>query len=114
LAVFPAQDASVQPPPAQLAKLLVAYQRLAAAAPKPAIDDQLLTKLRADPDFKANEFVAKQIVNIWYFSQFKAVDDPAAPFLDGGFYERGLVWPTVKAHAIGFSNQPHGYWTQKP
>lgn len=98
----------------RLQKLLDAYQRLAAVTPKPALDDVLLNKLRAEQEFKDHEVVAKQIVNIWYFSQFKSVDDPNAPFIDGGFYERGLVWPTIKAHAIGFSHQPHAYWTQRP
>jgi hypothetical protein len=99
----------------RLQKLIDAYARLASATPAPKLDDALLNKLRADQAFKDQEFVAKQIVNIWYFSQFKAVDDPNAPFLDGGgFYVRGLVWPTVKAHAIGFSTQPHGYWSDRP
>ena len=91
-----------------------AYKALASATPKPPIDDKLLEKLRAKQEFKDHEFVAKQIVNIWYFSQFKAEDTPTAPFLDGGFYEEGFVWPLIKAHPIGFSNQPHGYWTRRP
>jgi len=100
---------------ARLPPLLEAYKILASATPKPPIDDTLLQKLRTTQEFKDHELVAKQIVNIWYFSQFKAADDPAAPFLDGGgFYPEGLVWPLIKAHPIGFSHQPHGYWTQKP
>jgi hypothetical protein len=99
---------------ARLPPLLEAYKTLASATPKPTIDDALLQKLQATQEFKDHELVAKQIVNIWYFSQYKAVDDPAAPLLDGGFYEEGLVWPLIKAHPIGFSHQPHGYWTQKP
>ncbi len=98
----------------RLQKLLDVCQKLTSTTPPPPLDDALLAKLRAEQDFKDQEFVARQIVNIWYFSQFKAVDDPNAPFIDGGFYERGLVWPTVKAHPIGFSHQPHGYWTQQP
>src|SRR5437879_5588642 len=85
--------------PERLPKLMSAYERLSATTPKPPINDQLLTQLRAEQDFKDHEFVAKQIVNLWYFSQFKTQDDPNAPFLDGGFYDRGLVWPTIKAHA---------------
>src|SRR5437773_638433 len=67
---------------ARLPPLLEAYKTLAAATPKPPIDDTLLQKLRATQEFKDHEPVAKQMVNIWYFSQFKAADDPAAPFLD--------------------------------
>ena len=99
---------------ARLPPLQEAYKTLSAATPKPPIDDALLAKLQTTQAFKDHELVARQIVNIWYFSQFKAVDDPAAPFLDGGFYEEGFVWPIVKAHPIGFSEMPHGYWTQKP
>jgi hypothetical protein len=104
---------------AKLPPLIEAYKTLASTVPKPPIGDDLLTKLRATQEFGDNEFVARQIVNIWYFSQFKAeVDPPApsppAPFLDGGFYEEGFVWPLIKAHPIGFSNRPHGYWTKQP
>lgn len=96
-----------------LTKLLNAYKTLASA--NPPINDDLLNKLRATPGFKTEqvEFAARQIVNIWYFSQFKAKKDDAQ-FLDGGFYERGAVWSRIKAHPIGFSDQPHGYWTRRP
>ena len=100
--------------PPQLTPLLNAYKTLALATPKPAIDDALLAKFRATQEFKDNEAAAKQIVNIWYISQFKPEDKPDAPTLDGGFYEEGLVWSDVKAHPIGFSHQPHGYWTKQP
>ncbi len=90
--------------------LLDAYKVLAGANPKPPIDDALLTTLRATPAFIANEVVAKQIVNIWYLSQFM----DGTEVTDGGFYEKGAVWPLIKAHPIGFSNQQHGYWTAKP
>ena len=98
---------------APLPKLLDAYQRLASADPKPAIDDALLGKLKSEPEFADPDVVsvAKQIVNIWYFSQFNT---PAGTTVDGGLYERGLVWPLIKAHPIGYSNQPFGYWTNKP
>src|SRR5437763_313903 len=98
----------------RLPKLLDAYQRLASVVPKPTVDDALLVKLKNEPEFAAHKFVAAQIVNIWYFSQFKIVDDPAAPFVDGGFYERGLVWDVIQAHPTGYSNQIHGYWTDQP
>ena len=99
--------------PVALPKLLLAYDGLASAAPKPAIDDVLLGKLEAEPEFADPDvvFVAKQIVNIWYFSQFNTASGST---VDGGFYERGLVWPVIKAHPTGYSNQPFGYWTKKP
>jgi len=98
----------------KLPVLLEAYKTLAAATPKPPIDDALLASLKALPAFTENVFVAKQIVNIWYFSQFKPEDKPDAPLIDGGRYEEGLVWPLIKAHPIGFSGQPHGYWSSQP
>ena len=98
---------------APLPKLLDAYQRLASANPPPDIDDALLGKLKAEPEFADPEVVsvAKQIVNIWYFSQFNT---PSGSMVDGGLYERGLVWPLIKAHPIGYSDQRFGYWTKNP
>jgi hypothetical protein len=92
--------------------LLDAYKALAAVDPKPPIDDMLLAALQATQAFKDNELVAKQIVNVWYFSQFN--DETGTRLIDGGFYERGAVWPIVKAHPIGFSTQLHGYWARVP
>lgn len=97
--------------PVKFPLLLDAYKALAIVVPKPPIDDVLLNTLRAMQAFKDNEIVAKQIVNVWYFSQF---NDEAGTVIDGGFYERGAVWPRIKAHPIGFSTQMHGYWTRKP
>ncbi len=97
--------------PEEFSALLDAYKVLATAGPKPPIDDTLLAKLRQTTVFKNNESVAKQIVNIWYFSQF---EDEEKELIDGGFYEKGAVWPLIKAHPIGFSSQPHGYWVDKP
>lgn len=97
--------------PEKFPALLDAYKNLVTTTPKPPIDDALLAKLRATPAFTANEFVARQVVNVWYFSQF---EDEAKELIDGGFYERGAVWHFIKAHPIGFSSQMHGYWTRKP
>jgi hypothetical protein len=94
--------------------LLDAYRSLVSTPPAPPIDDALLAKLMAMQEFKDHEFVARQIVNIVYFSQFKAADDPSAPFLDGGFHELGEVWPVIKTHPIGFSAQSYGYWKVAP
>lgn len=93
------------------AALLGVYKALAEPLPKPPIDDALLAALRATPDFVANEIVAKQIVNVWYFSQF---NDVAGKLVDGGFYENGAVWPRIGAHPTGFSTQLHGYWAKAP
>ena len=100
--------------PAEFDKLLGRYKIFAGENPKPAIDDALLARLQNEQDFKDTKVVAKQIVNVWYFSQFKAKDDPKAALLDGGYYELGAVWPLIKAHPIGFSSQRTGYWSDKP
>jgi hypothetical protein len=97
--------------PVKFSALLDAYKALASVVPKPPINDALLDKLRTTQAFKDNEIVAKQIVNVWYFSQF---NDETGTLIDGGFYERGAVWPLIKAHPIGFSRQLHGYWTHEP
>ena len=99
--------------PGPLQKLVLAYEGLASVVPKPAIDDQLLNTLKGTPEFADPDvvFVAKQIVNVWYFSQFNTA---SGSMVDGGFYERGLVWSIIKAHPIGYSDQPFGYWTKKP
>jgi hypothetical protein len=97
--------------PVKFPALLDAYKNLMTADPKPPINDSLLTKLRATQAFTDNEIVARQIVNVWYFSQF---NDDTGELIDGGFYEHGAVWPLIKAHPIGFSDQLHGYWTGKP
>lgn len=96
---------------AKFAELLGAYKLLADVLPKPPIDDALLAALKATPEFTANETVARQIVTVWYFSQF---NDDAGKLVDGGFFERGAVWPRIRAHPIGFSTQLHGYWAKQP
>jgi hypothetical protein len=98
--------------PQEFPALLDAYKALASADPTPPIDDALLTRLRATQAFEDNKIVANQIVNVWYFSQFN--DKSGAHHIDGGFYERGAVWPVIKAHPLGFSTQLHGYWAQVP
>lgn len=98
--------------PEKFPPLLAAYKALASAQPKPPVDDTLLTTLRATQAFKDNEVVARQIVNVWYFSQFN--DETGARTFDGGFYEDGEVWPRIKSHPIGFSDKPFGYWSTQP
>ena len=74
-------------------------------------DEQRLVRETARA-FTDNEIVAKQIVNVWYSSQFKDTTDTR--LVDGGFYERGAVWPIIKAHPLGCSTQLHGYWVRVP
>jgi len=68
--------------PVKFSALLDAYKALVSVVPKPPINDALLDKLRTTQAFKDNEIVAKQIVNVWYFSQF---NDETGTLIDGGF-----------------------------
>ncbi len=99
----------------RLERLVTAYEAVRNSKSSGGWSPKLLERLRETSEFKDDtiEFVARQIVNVWYFSQF--VDTPGGDhFFDGGFYERGAIWKLIKTHPIGFSNQPHGYWTRKP
>lgn len=101
--------------PVKFPALLEAYKALSDVQPKPPVNDALMEKLKATQAFKDNEIVAKQIVNIWYFSEFSDEAGAASgALIDGGFFERGAVWAVVKAHPIGFSTLQHGYWTREP
>jgi len=101
--------------PDKFQALLDAYKTHGDVQPKPLLNDALLDSLRATQVFKDNEIVAKQIVNIWYFSEYSDEAGAASgALIDGGFYERGAVWTVVKAHPIGFSTLLHGYWQREP
>ena len=66
----------------------------------------------------AIESMAKQVVNVWMLSQYRVETadkkGDAAPAFDAGYFEKGFIWPAIKAHPIGFSHSGHGYWTTKP
>ena len=83
--------------------LLVIY-RTVATGPDP------LKALLQDPGFKLDvEAAARQIVNMWLLSQYGGAAGKV-PDQDAGFYEKGFVWPAIKAHPIGFSHLSYGYW----
>ena len=78
-----------------------------------------LAALLAHPTFKDTiESMAKQVVNVWMLSQYRVETaekkGEAAPVFDAGYFEKGFIWPAVKAHPIGFSHRSHGYWTVEP
>jgi hypothetical protein len=87
---------------------LLTIYRSVASAPEP------LKALVNDPGFGAEpvETAAKQIVYMWLLSQYGAAGK--SPDQDAGFYEKGFVWPAIKAHPIGFSHQNYGYWSSEP
>ncbi len=78
-----------------------------------------LKALITDAAFKDKfESMAKQVVNVWTLSQIRIETadkkGDAAPAVDAGYFEKGFIWPAIKAHPIGFSHSGHGYWTRKP
>jgi hypothetical protein len=78
-----------------------------------------LAALLADPSFTFPiESMAKQVVNVWLLSQYRvetgSQKGDAAPAFDVGYFEKGYIWPAIKAHPIGFSHSGHGYWRTKP
>ena len=86
---------------------LLAIYRVAATRPDP------LNALTQDPGFSAEvDTAARQIVNMWFLSQYGGAGK--LPDQDAGFYEKGFVWPAIRAHAIGFSHLSYGYWSSKP
>lgn len=86
---------------------LLAIYRSVGSSPDP------LAGLLNDPRFQGTaEAAARQIVNIWLLSQYSTVG--GLPDQDAGFFEKGFVWPEIKAHAIGFSHRSYGHWSLKP
>ena len=78
-----------------------------------------LSALLQHPSFKDKvESVAKQVVNVWMLSQYRVETTEkkgdSAPAFDAGFFEKGLIWPAIGAHPIGFSHRGHGYWSSEP
>lgn len=78
-----------------------------------------LKALLASPQFKDQiESMARQVVNVWLLSMYR-IEAPGkvgedAPAADAGFYEKGAIWPAIKAHPIGFSHSSTGYWSKPP
>lgn len=87
---------------------LLKVYRSVSATPDP------LQALLKDPGFVTDvEQAARQIVNMWLLSQYGG-GPGKLPDQDAGFYEKGFVWPEIKAHPIGFSHLNYGYWSSKP
>lgn len=101
--------------PVGLPRLVEAYQRVNPATSKKPHGDAVLARLRETDEFKRHAFVTRQIISIWYISQFSTDEErPKEPAADGGRFERGMVWPLIGAHPPGFTDQPYGHWAFKP
>ena len=84
-------------------------------------DDKAAEKERA----KRTWLVAKEIIILWYMSQFgipkRGEFDEAGnqkyaelPPETAEQYFRGLFWPTIRAHPLGLSGGYFGYWRYPP
>jgi Membrane bound FAD containing D-sorbitol dehydrogenase len=100
-----------------LDELMGIYQRVVAAAEQKPLDqkkvlEEVLGCIKKDSQVL---HVAKQVVRIWYISQFKESSDPSINTeVYAGHWREGILWNIIKAHAPAYSDKPHGYWADPP
>ena len=85
---------------------------------EPKALDLFLQRINNYTDQKHKEnllHVARQIVRIWYISQFKESSEPSINTeIYAGHWREGILWNVIKAHPPAYSTQEHGYWKYKP
>jgi len=84
--------------------LLTAFRALASA---PDIGEALMTELEQHQD---QAEVARQVVTVWYTSQFTRPDKSTDPPADVNQYRSALLWKVIRAHPPAVSAGPYGYW----
>jgi Membrane bound FAD containing D-sorbitol dehydrogenase len=84
--------------------LLTTFRGLAGT---PDLGDALLTELEQHQD---QAEVARQVVTVWYTSQFTKADKSIDPPGDVGQYQSALLWKVIRAHPPAVSTGPYGYW----
>ncbi len=84
--------------------LLTAFRALASA---PDIGEALMTELEQHQD---QAEVARQVVAVWYTSQFTRPDKSTDPPADVNQYRSALLWKVIRAHPPAVSAGPYGYW----
>jgi hypothetical protein len=87
-----------------LSPLLKTFRDLAGT---PDLGDALLTELEQHPD---QAEVARQVVTVWYTSQFTTPDKSTDPPGDVNQYRSALLWQVIRAHPPAVSTGPYGYW----
>ena len=95
--------------------LLVAFGDL------PGVDPvcEIKRELMQGPHAVSFTHLIKEIVNVWYTSQFEpkppATGQPAPvdPPTDVEHYRKALMYVNIKAPVRGFSDKPYGYWSMK-
>ena len=58
--------------------------------------------------------VARQIIAIWYTSEFTGADGKTPNAGTQAQFYRGLLWNAIKAHPPTHSTLKYGYWTKPP
>jgi len=58
--------------------------------------------------------VARQIIQIWYTSQFSRPDGSVDPPQSEDQFKSALLWRVIGAVAPAYSDRPYGYWKDKP
>jgi hypothetical protein len=99
-----------------LDELIGIYQRAVAAQQKPLnqkkVIDEVVARIKNDQQVL---HVAKQVVRVWYISQFKESSDPSINTeIYAGHWREGILWDVIKAHPPAYSDKPHGYWAHPP
>ena len=90
--------------PDALPALLTTFRDLAGS---PDLGDALLAQLAQHKD---QADVARQLVTVWYTSQFTRPDKSTDPPGDLIQYRSALLWKVIRAHAPAVSDGPYGYW----
>ena len=99
-----------------LDELVGIYQHVVSSEPKPLdqkkVLGEVLGRIKTDSQLL---HVAKQVVRIWYISQFRESSDPSiGTEIYAGHWREGILWDIIKAHAPAYSDKPHGYWADPP
>jgi hypothetical protein len=90
--------------PAATPALLATFRDVAGATDP---GDALMTELEQHQD---QAEVARQVMTIWYTSQFTKPDKSADPPGDVNQYRSALLWKVIQAHVPATSPAPYGYW----
>ena len=90
--------------PAALPPLLTTFRDLEGT---PDLGDALMTELEQHQD---QAEVARQVVTVWYTSQFTKPDKSTDPPGDLNQYRSALLWKVIRAHPPAVSAGPYGYW----
>jgi hypothetical protein len=62
----------------------------------------------------------KNILKMWYLGAWYSLNTSATPSLEDSYivssiaYKNGLVWSTMNAHPMGYSEENFGYWNTAP